>query len=69
MGGSWINGIEVLGDYLLKNGGPSLAWLVLCFVSLKKEGVLFSGLLALRRRGVQRPGYLKAGLAADVQTS
>lgn len=38
MGGSWINGVEVLGDYLLRNGGPSLAWLVLCFISLKKVG-------------------------------
>lgn len=38
VGGSWINGVEVRGDYLLKNDGPGLAWLVLCFVSLKKVG-------------------------------
>lgn len=44
MGSGWINGIGVLGDYPLKNGGLCLARFVFYFVSVKKRGAFFTGL-------------------------
>lgn len=72
MGSGWVNGVGVLGDYLLKNGGPGLAWLVLCLLSMRKVGFSLAGSLALREGDVHRegrPASLKAELATDVQMS
>ena len=60
MGSGWINGIGVLGDYPLKNGGPCLAWLVFYSVSVKDSAVFFTGLPGTGRGDVNRvewPGY------------
>lgn len=70
-GGTWLdNAVRVLGYYLFKIVVP--AWHGLCyFASVKKSGVLFSGLLGTEEKEMfteALPGSLKADAATDVQS-